>query len=295
MEEVSRWYIIESDGSDLVALEATETFLVDLWGSPHLSPDGTHLAYLVRSKTDDELHLMLSEISSGHTSDLGVVSQQLRELKFLPEPGCLALYTAPRWDERPAVETLTVTKRCAGSTEHQILETIEFPNIRPVFNRYYLSPQGDALLIMTRNADNIPEVYIYEFGSQEPPRLVFTGTDEAGFPYGPARWLPDGQGVEFFAQLVEPDGSVKELLYASNRQATDIQVKLELNLPFSLEFGGDWSPDGRELAFFPALPKITPEVSGIYILDLETGEWWQIVSGLYSDTPGIQAWSAEIP
>src|SRR5690606_35849057 len=63
MHDVSRWYLIDSDGSDLVVLEDTETFLTDMsiGAEPHLSPDGTHLAYL--AKTDDEVHLMLSEIA----------------------------------------------------------------------------------------------------------------------------------------------------------------------------------------------------------------------------------------
>lgn len=293
MHDVSRWYLIDSDGSDLVALEDTEPFLTDMYigAEPHLSPDGTHLAYL--AKTDDEVHLMLSEIASVQTSDLGVAPQEFRELRFLSEPGCLAVYSSPGWDDRPVIEMVTVTKLCAGSTERQILGIVEFPNIRP-FSRYRLSPQGDALLIWTRNANSILELYIYEFGSQEPPRLLFAAEDNTWF-LGAARWLPDGQSVEFIAQQSKPDGLRKVLVYASNRQPTDIQVKLELDLPFGLSGMGNWSPDGREVALFPGIPKNTPETSGVYILDLESGEWRQIISGFYDVEPYVQAWQAEVP
>lgn len=293
LNDLSRWHLVNSNGSGLLALEDTQTFLATMWGHPHLSPDGTHLAYLVRSQTDQQIHLMLSPINSGQTTDLGQAPQTFRTLKFLPEPGCLAVYSSPAQPEPGATETITVTKQCAGSTEHQPLETIQLPNIQP-YSHYHLSPQGDALLILTWNPQSIFELYIHEFGTQQPPRLLFTAEDATWSLWGPARWLPDGQSVEFFTQQIQPDGSARVLLYTTDRQATTTQLKLDLKLPFTL-ISGDWSPDGRELAFFPGLPNYTPQTSGIYILDLTNGQWRQIISGLYNDDPGIRTWHAAIP
>src|SRR5690606_22896705 len=145
------------------------------------------------------------------------------------------------------------------------------------FSQYHLSPQGDALLILTWNAQSIFELYIHELGTQQPPRLLFAAEDATWSLWGPARWLLDGQSVEFFTQQIQPDGSARVLLYTTGRQATTTQLKLDLKLPFTL-ISGDWSPDGRELAFFPGLPDYTPQTSGIYILDLTNGEWRQIIS-----------------
>ncbi|MBX3061173.1 MAG: hypothetical protein KF770_32340 [Anaerolineae bacterium] len=293
MEESSRWYLINSDGSGLIALEDTGTFLSNMWGYPHPSPDGTYLAYLARSETNNELHIMLAEISSGNVSDLGIAPDVFQELKFLSESGCLAVYSSPRLNDAPAIEIVTVTKVCAGSDERQLLETIELPGLRPAMNLYRLSPQGDAFLITTLNESSIPEAYVYEFGSQQPPRLLLSGEDATWFIGGPARWRPDGQEIEIFLQHLEPDNMMRILLYTSDRQGNNRRITLELKLPFSLQ--GDWSPDGRELAFFPGMPEYTPETTGIYILDLETGTWRQILSGFYKDTPLIQSWQATLP
>ncbi len=291
MSQRSQWYVVESDGSNLVALEDTGTFLADMWGYPYLSPDGTQLAYLVRSGVDTELHVTLAEVNNGNASDLGPLSGRFRDLRFLSETGCLAIYTSPGLDKMPTIETLTVTKLCTSAAP-QVLETIEFPDLRPALNDYHLSPEGDAILITTRSTSGVPEIYIYEFGSQQPPQLLFSAEDETWFISGPIRWQPNGQKVEFFLQHGEPDGLIQILLYTIDRKGVRDDNSLELKLPFSIN--GDWSPDGREIAFF-GMTDYTPEASGIYILDLKTGEWRQILSEFYSDVPLIQNWQADVP
>ncbi len=291
MSQTSQWYVVESDGSNLVALEDTGTFLADMWGYPYLSPDGTQLAYLTRSEVDNELHVTLAEVHNGNVIDLGPLSGRFQDLRFLSETGCLAIYTSPGWESRPTVETLTVTKICT-SVDPQVLETIDFPDLRPALNQYHVSPEGDAILITTRSISGVPEIYIYEFGGQQPPQLLFSAEDETWFSSGPIRWQPNGQKVEFFLEHGEPDGLIQILLHTIDRKGVRDDNSLELKLPFSIN--GDWSPDGREIAFF-GMSDYTPETSGIYILDLETGEWRQILSEFYNSAPLIQNWQADVP
>ncbi|MBE2199253.1 MAG: hypothetical protein IAE79_11635 [Anaerolinea sp.] len=295
MSYSSRWYVINSDGSDLIPLKETDTFLADMWGVPRLSPDGMRLAYLARSQADEKLHLMLAEISSGSVTDLGPSPEVARELGFSSEPDCLLVYTTPRPEEAQEIQALTVTKVCAGSSTWEVLATIEFPTL-PTMHTYLsdplLSPNGDAFLITSRNTDDIRELYIYELGSPEPPRLLFAAENES-WRINLIYWQSDGQHIEFFLQRWEVDDTVTILHYVSERNGANMRADLELTLPFSIN--GDWSPDHREIAFFSGMTVYTPAATGIYILDLETGVWRQILSGFYNDTSHIQSWQVDIP
>lgn len=295
MSYTSRWYLINSDGSDLTPLEDTGSFLADLWGFSRLSPDGKRLAYLMRSDEDQKLHLMLAEIHSGKIADLGLSPEVVVELGFSPEPECLMVYTTPRPEQVQEFQAITVIKICADSSDWEVLATVKFstlPASQTHLSSITLSPQGDALLIRSRNVNDISELYIYEFGNSEQPNLLFAAEDES-WGIGLPSWQPNGQHIEFFLQRWETNNTVSVHHYMSVRDGTDAQIVAEMSLPFSLD--GAWSPDREEIAFFPGLDTYAPATSGLYILDLTTGKWRQIASNLYSDTPHVHTWQVDLP
>jgi hypothetical protein len=296
MDDYARWYLVNSDGSDLYPLEDSNTILANIWSMPYFSPDNTHLAYLARSETDDIPYLALTDTSNGNIINLGPVPEIIYELSFLSESDCVIVYTSPRPqpNELPTVAVVNVQKLCPDLSGPEILETITFPDLRPGYHHTYrLSPQNDALLAVGLNKNDIFEVYVYEFDSPHPPQLLFSAADERWW-IDTVRWHSDGQHIEFFVQRTHsPDELLDIILYASDRQATHLQTVLELQLPFSIR-GGSWSPDGQQLAFFPGMPHYTPATSGLYILDLETGKWQQILSGFHITGP-VTTWFADIP
>lgn len=290
--ESSRWYLINSDGSGLIALKDTDTFLTDLWGYPRISPDGTHLAYLARSEVDNDLHIMLAEISEGTPIDLGVAPEVVREMSFLPEPGCLAVYTSPRVDESPEVETITITKVCVEQPEHQVLRVIEFPNLRPAFNNWYrLSPGQEMLLVYGASLNDTWDIYVWEFDTNITLPGLVVSQSKSNYR-GSVRWHPDGQRIEFVTGGMQLDGTVLTSFYVADPNGENLMTRLDLTAEFAVP-NGDWSPDGYEFAFSLVMPDLTPELSGIYVLDMESGVWQQILSEFYITL--VHTWQLNFP
>jgi TolB protein len=103
--------------------------------------------------------------------------------------------------------------------------------------------------------------------------------------YQPA-WSPDGRRLAFVSNSCDSCGNnvyVVDMDTGSLRQLTDVFRSISLDLT--------WSPDGSQLALVGALDHTLEDPGGIYILDVDSGDF----SRIHADTANEQTptWSPD--
>lgn len=273
-EPLQHHFLINSDGTGLKPLSETPNLSPTLLAPRMIrfSTDGTRLAYW-----GGNFHIFLANVDGSNPVDLGAAPEGFRGFDFLPEIGCLAFYRVP---EAIAVETVILERACLHEPEPQLLGTLEFPELKPHFSIYRLSPQGDRLLAYGQNLQGGVSLYITQIRGNESPRLY--SEQNSG---GPIRWRPSGETIEFLV-LGRPNTF---FTVDTGQQIVLPRVSLD---GFTV-MTGDWSPDGSEFAFSYSTDNLQPARSGIYVLDFESGEWRQILAEFY--VLNIFTWSPDIP
>lgn len=273
-------YVINSDGSQLTP--TTDLGFPDDFSHPVFSADGTRLAYRAKLEPEGLWHLFLANADGSEAVDLG--AGDFFDYQFIAEADCLI---GARFVSR-AVEgmNLAIEKRCIGQTQPQELEALTFP----VFYEIHFSPQGDALLAYGEDSNHETQLLVYEIEGDT--QLIYSsGSGNENFT-GAARWLPDGEKIEFITGLFVPDNPITTTFNLIEQDGTGLEVRLNVAADFAIAYG-TWSPDGQEFAFsnWNFGP---PEESGLYIVDLSTGEWRQILSHFFLGSPGqIDVWKQD--
>lgn len=258
-------YIINSDGSQLTPITDLG-FPADL-SHPVFSPDGTKLAYRALGSDDGKWHLFLTNADSTEAKDLG--TGNFFDYQFIPEIGCLI---TGRFASSTLNGNVVIEKRCIGESQLQELEVVTFP----VFYEIHFSPRGDALLVYGQDSSQQAQLLVHDIGGDT--RLIYSSASE--YFTGAARWLPDGQKIEFTGTgYFTPSSTVTATFNLIERDGSNLETRL--NIVADLDVSeGTWSPDGQQFAFTSGNYG-TPEESGLYILDLNTGEWRQVLSHFY--------------
>jgi hypothetical protein len=270
-------YIINSDGSGFATLAEAGIFLAD-YGRFYLppnpfSPDGLHLAFFTGSC------IYLSDLAGTNPICLAPDGPFPSGYRFLPDEPCLMAYF--RILEIPFAQ-VSLEKKCIDR-ETEVIGIFEFADLPEAPVHYQLSPQGDALLAHGRMADGELRLYVQDIGRPAPPHLLFTQPKEdLGSRIVAVRWLPDGKAIEFLLRTQPAD-----TFYRVNRDDGDITTGVSLPEQFQAQLG-DWSPDGRQFAFSHV--EEDGSKSGLYLIDLQTGEWRQILSGFHMSSTRVRAW-----
>ncbi|NJN55908.1 MAG: hypothetical protein HC804_14880 [Anaerolineae bacterium] len=180
-----------------------------------------------------------------------------------------------------------IEKRCIGQLQAQELETISFP----VFYEIHFSPQGDALLAYGEDSNHEAQLLVHEIEGDT--RLIYSsGSGNENFT-GAARWLPDSEKIEFVTGLFVPSNPFTTTFNLVEPDGNGLERRFEVTSNFFVT-SGSWSPDGQQFAFTDGNYG-PPEGSGLYILDLNTGEWRQILSHFFLGSPGqIDVWKQEM-
>lgn len=131
------------------------------------------------------------------------------------------------------------------------------------------SPSGDQILVATslsgfsRHAD----LYLIDLQGDEEQRIRHVFHTEEEWLLGP-RWSPDGLRIEF----VLCDQERANVLLSIDKEGSGRQRIAEVIGLNQCIYPGSWSPDHTWLSF-------TPSFGGLYILDVNTGYYWQILPG----------------
>jgi hypothetical protein len=280
MDYRSAGYVINSDGSQLTPI--TDLGFPADFSHPVFSADGVQLAYLANFEPEGLWHLFLANADGSVAIDLG--ADKFLDFQFVPETDCLitARFVSLTVDGM----NVAIEKRCIGRTQPQELEAITFP----VFYEIHFSPQGDSLLAYGKDSLGEVRLLVHEIGGNT--QQIFSETGD--YFTGDARWTPDGGTIEFIGTgHLDPDGVITTTFSLIERDGGNLEDQLTVVAAFPIS-NGNWSPDGQEFAFTYGHDSEPPEGSGLYILDLNTGEWRQILSHFYLSSPAhIDVWKQD--
>ena len=283
-------YTINSDGAGFMPV-------ADLPGMPtdinfvQFSPDGTQMAYTqYQDETRENRVIRLLNLDGSSPIDLGIQPPDWADMQFLPERDCLAIFRrAGREDPPPEAETLTIEKWCVNQPP-QLLEIVQFPELVPgsgyTWGNFKLSPDGNYLYGYGISRTNNVALYLHKMGEITAPTLVTTLPPKQPAYPGPSRWWTDNATIEFTLFTSE-----SPVFYTSNWQQDKTNVRLTTN---NVSMIGTWSPDGKEFVYAYRGIDVRPEQSGLYIVDLESGENRQLFDEFYADV--VLVWDpTELP
>jgi Tol biopolymer transport system component len=276
--------MINSDGSHLTPV--TEFGLPADLSRPTFSADGTRLAFLGNFSPEDKWHLFLANADGSEATDLGAGDfGDFGDIQFISEADCLHVTQFISWVPEGGIN-LAIEKWCAGQLQPEELETVTFP----VFYQIHFSPQGDALLAYGQDSTHKAHLVVHEIGDST--QEIFSSSSE--YVTGAARWLPDGEQIEFVGTgYLDPNNTITTTFNLIELDGDNLQLRLSLAATFGIT-EGNWPPDGEEFIFTYGHGSITPAESGLYVLDLNTGEWRQILSYFYLGSPSnIDVWQQD--
>ncbi|MCZ7665762.1 MAG: hypothetical protein M5U34_00280 [Chloroflexi bacterium] len=283
-------YTINSDGSGFMPI-------ADLPGMPtdinfvQFSPDGSQMAYTQyqdETRTNQVIHLLNLDGSS--PIELGIQPPDWADTQFLPERDCLAIFRrAGREDPKPEAETLIIEKWCV-SQPTQLLEVVKFPELQPgwgyTWGNFKLSPDGKYLYGYSQEYDNNIALYLHKMGETIPPVRLFQLPSQQLTMELISRWWPDNQTIEFVFL-----GYPTITFYTTNR--INGKTNIRFSTPITEESGistlGKWSPNGSEFIYAYRWVDVKPSQSGLYIVDLESGENYQLLDKFYATA--VQTWN----
>lgn len=273
--EESKSYLIYSDGSQFIPITDLG-FPADL-SHPVFSPDGTQLAYLTRLD-EESWHLLLANADGSGAVDLG--TGDFFDFQFMVEESCLIVARFISWATDGI--NLAIETRCLGQIEPQWLENITLPAGQEI----QFLPQTNFMLAYGEDVLT-EEIKLFVHSINTDIDLIFTETKEHFI--GTARWWPDGTQIEFITGLFTPGKPLTTTFNLIQSDGNNFQIRQNITAEFAIT-NGIWSPDGQEFAFTWA-NSMPAEESGLYVLDLVTGEWRQILSHFYlGSSPQLDIW-----
>jgi hypothetical protein len=294
--ESGQWYQINSDGSGLRRVPQLDNPEPEDYDGRNIqvlrfSPDGEKIAYvagnhLFVSDLHNDKPLALVELPLNYWAVLG-------GFDFVPGSDCLMIY----WRSDPQsqrFETLSLELVCPDPLNRQVLYTIELPDLNAGSASGKLSPQGDAILISGQDDDGRNRLYICDISSNSNLRLLFAepDTDEGMIFLGPFRWQLDGWYIEYIINNYQDQEHLIVTYNLVDRKGVPIETILTTSSNnLFLSHHHDWSPDGREVVF--AKQNDYPEMSGIYMSNLEAGTIRQVLSEFHISRGPL--WSPEFP
>jgi len=134
------------------------------------------------------------------------------------------------------------------------------------------SPDGEWVLVTTPcdNCHTDADLFLVKSDGSEVRHLFHTDVYLAN-----ARWLVDGWRIFFIVSNCDDDSNT---LYTINSDGTGLeQVSRIVGLDDVISMG-DFSPDQTQFVFTPSLPSEASR-AGLYVLNLDTGYWTQILAG----------------
>jgi len=287
MEGKSAFYSVMNSGTELMLLsQATSNVPTTLPVS--FSPNGARFVFR------DNLDLVVVNIDQSEVIRFtGILSENTQLFEFLSED-CLVLYTN---DLNNPVNQVVVDRMCIGDAKPQTLAQVEFPSQAnsqgDYFRSYRLSPQGDKLLAYSQGfSGGEISLYMKLLGNDDTPQLLFHSPMRSCGHYqyqgiAPFRWNPSGESVDLLWTNF-CDGQPENVFYQIDWQGKNLLTVANISGSMFIRVG-DWSPDGREFAFQyqpvleNSLSPIDGVSAGLYLLNLETGEWKRLVSDLSVD------------
>ena len=284
---------METDGGDYTVNSDGTGFMpvADLPGMPtninfvQFSPDGSQMAYI---QYQDDTHttrvIRLLNLDGSSPIELGIQPPDWADIQFLPEQDCLAIFRrAGREDPPPEAETLTIEKWCVNQPP-QLLEVVQFPELVPgsgyTWGNFKLSPNGNHLYGYGINRTNNVVLYLHKMGEITAPTLVTTLPPKQPAYLGPSRWWSDNATIEFTLFTSEPPA-----FYTSNWEQGKTNIRLTTD---NASMTGIWSPDGTEFVYAYRGVAVKPAQSGLYIIDLESGEHRHLLDKFYATT--VRTW-----
>ncbi len=267
-------YLINSDGSQLSSFEEAGLFLSNyrfFLLSDSFSEDGLRIAFLGSEC------VYVSDLSGNNPNCFAPYNSRVSGYRFLPDSNCLLVAYYYIFDDiEPPFAQVRIEKNCIGDETAEIIGVFDFVDLLGRRVRYKLSPQGDAVLAYGQAPDGTLSLYLQEILSPTPPLLLHAYPNaERTSSIVAARWLPDGSGIEF---LLRGGYQSQEMFYQISRDGHSLTTGISLPEQFQVETG-DWSPDGHQFAFSHIEEDRTK--TGLYVVDLQTGEWRQILSGFH--------------
>lgn len=229
-------------------------------GGANWSADGRRLVYERRNLSTEVIQLWLLDSESKETIPLFEDSQVLAEAGRWSPDGQWLSYIDPQEDS-VQIYNLTDGRRFA------IYSGLGEPAV--------WSPDSQALLVTALEAEHerfAIKLLRVELGENEANSADLSG--DLDIEDGAAEWSPDGQWIAFSRKvarvatskqiwLMRPDGS-------ETRQLT--------NEPDIYHGPPRWSPDGRYLVFQRYLTTEPEKRPTIWLLEVATGEMWQVVA-----------------
>jgi hypothetical protein len=276
----SQAYFINNDGSSFTPLTESHVFLanLDYFALPRypFSAGNEYIAY----ETLDCIYI--SDLSGDKPICMIPKPNLGRGFEFWAGTNCLITYILS-----PEVSHAQVSleKVCPGDIDPEVITVVDFPDLLHT-SSYHLSPQGDALLGMGF-VENEIRLYIQELEIQAQPQLLFPHPD-LSFPvtWPIIRWQPDGEAIDLFF--------TREAATFVTISRDDSSIVQGIILNDFYPFGGTWSPDGTEFVFSHA--EVDADKSGLYVINLQSGEWRQILSGYTTGIAGnIRTWINDMP
>ena len=259
-------YVVNSDGT---GLEQIETFPSSPL-LPMLSPDGSRMAY----STGDGLYVA----NADGTNPVRILDSWAA-FDFSPD-GESIVYGVPHIVENNLDQRQTQIGRVHLDDFEQVVLAI-----LPVKVSYmYVSPDGNRILAHSQSLNPITNhFYVVEIENGKVSDLF-----NSDCVVGPVRWLPNGQRIEFVT-LQKEDEVYINVFYTIDRNGENLRPTLTIANLGNWIHWGDWSPNGQELAF--SLPPYSEDESlaGLYILDLNSGYWQQILSAY--DASLVRTWT----
>jgi len=291
-------------------LPPTGPWKIFFWGRPCVS--GGECDPDAPDDTSSQLYSLLSDGSElksigDRPLDDPILPRELvpllQESPFDPlDDGCFAFY-----EEDSAGKQVKVRHYCARDAEAKDIATVEIPPTpdgqTDFFRFYRLSPRADKLLIHIKRLTgeqkfNI-EVFVKNLKNDEAPQMVFHSPHRACQRYwiqNPVskrksdvhkpRWRADGETIDLLWTSF-CDGQAENIFFQIDWRGQELKTRLSLSgTNFVIDYG-DWSPDRRQFAF-SYMPVVGDEygllsetLSGVYLLDLETGQHHPLLTGFY--------------
>ncbi len=255
-------YAVNSDGSDL---QKTDEPI-----SPSIpSPDGIHSAYA----TQEGLYLQSSDANTVRTIEGWAYSDFSPDGKYL-------VYSKERPDTNdPNLLTTEIGLIEVNSLEHIVL------TILPVKNAdVQVSPNNQWILVRGQSASQrMNSLYLVEMKSGE-IRELFHSERISLF-----RWSPDGAVIEFITLKVENE-TYYNVFQTIDPTGENLRVKFTIEGLNTWIHYGDWSPDGKELAFILEAVR-DDSTPGLCVMDVNNGQWRNILPE-YSMAQ-VKTWKAE--